>query len=821
MFAIYIKRAVRTLSRQKVFTCINILGLALSLACCIVLSRYLHYEATAESHAIDIDHIMAIRYESTHDYTSTISRFDLVDYLEPAFASYLDEQVVESSVYITYPDKNFQYDDSNGQELTREASALVVDSLLLHFFDYQIEGNRDAMKRPDGCWISRKMLNTIGWSSEMAIGQKVNYHNHNFVVAGIFDLPATRCIYTPDLILSRYASNWWDRMANEWFRVRNGFDYHSFNEKIGQFKESDPATRHINRGDEHMTFNMVPWADIYLHGDLSIREYGDVANLIHLGNGTILWLLTVVWVIIFLIGMSNFINLYRVLCTRRQREQGVCRVFGQKWSQLFLSYWAEAFLLILPAIFLAWLIVELSAPFAESVMGMSLPYTTFDLWLTLTMVVMLPLLAPLIPFIQSIKNPVFVQLKQHVGSVQNLRSRTLVLAGQYFITFGLLIAALWMQQHLTFLLESPTGYQVDNILLTTPLHLKEKIIQDEDGHNHYESNMKEVHEKSQIYLNRLSASPHVEKVLFGDDTPLRGYASTDVYYGKDDVEAKLHLFSVTPEWFDIFDIPLEEGILVSDNYDSWHLNQWVVNQKALQLLGYESMEGAFVRKETPQIWGTDGGWGNTAMPVVGLVGNHYAFHRTMGASPIAYWIISNNFSCSFIIRTKPGHEQEVVALLEQIHAEVSPEDNLEYHWFRQEVEDQYQEDRMIAQVYTLLSAIAIAICCLGLFGLSLFDIRQRYREIAIRKAHGAHRKDLYLLLGKKYFFLLLVTFLLSIPVTYLLIHRYTESFIESAPLTPIIYIEALGIVVLITLLTLIYQLEKAARVNVASVVKTE
>lgn len=816
------KYAFRYLSRQKVFTCINIFGLALSLACCIVLSRYLHYEATAESHAIDIDHIMAIRYESTRDYTSMTSRLELVDYLEPAFASYLDEQVVESSVYISYPDKNFEYDDSNGQEVTREASALVVDSLLLHFFDYQIEGDREAMKRPDGCWISRKMLNTIGWTSEMAIGQEVSYHNCNFVVAGIFDLPATRCIYTPDLIISRYASSWWDRMANEWFRVSDGFNYHSFNEKIGQFKESDPATRHINRGDEHMTFNMVPWADIYLHGDLSIREYGDVANLIHLGNSTTFWLLTIVWVIIFLIGMSNFINLYRVLCTRRQREQGIHRVFGQKRSQLFLSYWAETFLLILPAVFLAWLIVELSAPFVESVMGMSLPYTTFDFWLTLAMVVILPLLALSIPFIQSIKNPVYIQLNQHVGSVQNLRSRTLVLAGQYFITFGLLVAALWMQQHLEFLLDSPTGYQVDNILLATPLHLKEKITQDEEGHSYIERNIEEVFGKIQIYLNRLSASPHVEKVISGDDTPLRGYASTDVYYGKDDVQAKLHLFSVTPEWFDIFDIPLEEGILVSDNYDSWHLNQWVVNRKALQLLGYESKEGAFVRKETPLIWGTDGSWGNTAMPVVGLVGDHYAFHRTMGASPIAYWInLGVSFSCSLIIRTKPGHEQEVIALLEQIHAEVSPEDDLEYHWFRQEVEDQYQEDQMIAQVYTLLSAIAIVICCLGLFGLSLFDIRQRYREIAIRKAHGAHRKDLYLLLGKKYFYLLLFTFALSIPVTYLLIHRYTESFIGSAPLTPAIYIEALGIVVLITVLTLIYQLEKAARVNVASVVKTE
>ena len=127
----------------------------------------------------------------------------------------------------------------------------------------------------------------------------------------------------------------------------------------------------------------------------------------------------------------------------------------------------------------------------------------------------------------------------------------------------------------------------------------------------------------------------------------------------------------------------------------------------------------------------------------------------------------------------------------------------------------------MADVYRLFSAIAVVICCLGLLGLSLFDIRQRYREVAIRKANGAHRKDLYLLLGKKYMYVMLVAFVLSIPVTYLFVHNYTESFIESAPLTPLIYLEALGIILLITILTLVYHLEKAARVNVASVVKAE
>lgn len=822
MHILYIKQALRTLSRQKIFTGINILGLAISLACCILLSRYLHHETTAESHAIDIDHIMAIKSKSSRDYTSFITKFELVDYLEPSFATYLNEQVVESSWHGIYAAMNFEYNDAKGQEVTRKASAMVADSLLLHFYDYQIEGDREAMKRPDGCWISRNMLNTIGWTPEMAIGQNIRYDDCDYKVAGIFDLPATRCIYTPDLIISKYAKEWWNMGGGaEWFRVRDGFDYNNFNEKIGQFEESDHATRQINYGEEHMTFSMVPWTDIYFDEDLSTKTTGDISATIHFGDATIFWLLTALWIIIFMIGISNFVNLYRVLCMRRRHEQGVRRVFGQKKSQLFLAFWTEASLLIVSAVFIAWLFVELSAPIVSNIMGLSHPYSSFDLWLTIAMIVLLPLLALLIPFFQSIKTPAYVQMLKRSGSVQNLRSRTVFLAVQYFFTFSLLIAAIWMQQHLEFLLDSPTGYQVDNILLATPLHLKEKIYRDDEGRMQYESNSEEVQEKSKLFLNRLLASPHIEKAITGEYTPLSGNITSDVFFGNNDTQAKLYVFSVAPEWLDIFDIPLEEGSLTSDSIESYVVNSWVLNKKALQLMGYDNTEGAFVRKQSPMVWTIDGSWGEQSLPVVGVVSDHYAFHRTVGKSPIAYWVNSISYPCSFIIRTKPGHDQEAVALLEQIHAEVSPNDDLKYHWFRQEIEDQYREDCLIAQVYSLLSVIAVIVCCLGLLGLSLFDIRQRYREIAIRKAHGAHRKDLYLLLGRKYIYMLTATFALSIPVSYLLIHRYTESFIESAPLTPIIYIEALGIVVLITLLTLIYQLEKAARINVATVVKNE
>jgi len=133
----------------------------------------------------------------------------------------------------------------------------------------------------------------------------------------------------------------------------------------------------------------------------------------------------------------------------------------------------------------------------------------------------------------------------------------------------------------------------------------------------------------------------------------------------------------------------------------------------------------------------------------------------------------------------------------------------------------YKEDRKIASIYNIFAMIAIAVSCLGLFGISLFDIRQRYREIAIRKAHGAGMKDLYQLLFKKYFLVLGASFVVATPLAYYLIHQYTADFVVKAPIGIGIFVIALLLVALISMGTLWWQIRKAANIDPATVMKNE
>ena len=148
-------------------------------------------------------------------------------------------------------------------------------------------------------------------------------------------------------------------------------------------------------------------------------------------------------------------------------------------------------------------------------------------------------------------------------------------------------------------------------------------------------------------------------------------------------------------------------------------------------------------------------------------------------------------------------------------------ETVEYSILDEEVKAIYQEDRKIAGIYNIFAVIAIAVSCLGLFGISLFDIRQRYREIAIRKVNGAGLKDLYRLLFKKYLLVLVASFVMAAPLAYYLINRYTADFVLKAPIGFGIFALALVLITIITVGTLWWQIRKAASIDPAVVMKTE
>ena len=209
------------------------------------------------------------------------------------------------------------------------------------------------------------------------------------------------------------------------------------------------------------------------------------------------------------------------------------------------------------------------------------------------------------------------------------------------------------------------------------------------------------------------------------------------------------------------------------------------------------------------------------MPVKAVVSDYYAGHLSEGIKPIVFFISNDNMDGQVAITVQKGKEKEIIDYLGQMVKEMTGSSDFVYSWLQDEVDALYDDDRRLTVIYNLFALVGILVCCLGLFGISLFDIRRRYREIAIRKAHGAGMKDLYQLLFQKYLTVLGASFVVAVPLAYYLIHQYTADFVVKAPVGIGIFVIALLLVALISMGTLWWQIRKAANIDPATVMKRE
>lgn len=183
-------------------------------------------------------------------------------------------------------------------------------------------------------------------------------------------------------------------------------------------------------------------------------------------------------------------------------------------------------------------------------------------------------------------------------------------------------------------------------------------------------------------------------------------------------------------------------------------------------------------------------------------------------APLVFVFYERANPFSFLMgRFLPGKEEEAAASLEELHREINGNADFEYSLLEDNIASLYEKDRQVSNVYVGFSILAMFISCLGLFALSLFDIQQRHREIALRKINGATGKDIMILLLKKYARLLGASFLISIPLSYFVIHRYLEDFAYKASISWWLFAIAGIVVTGVSLGTLMGQASKAMRIN--------
>ena len=501
---------------------------------------------------------------------------------------------------------------------------------------------------------------------------------------------------------------------------------------------------------------------------------------------------------------------------KRSKEYGIKKIFGIQGRALFVQLWIENMIIITCALFIAWVLVEVTAVPVDRLLESKVSYTAFDIWLSLGIWLLLPLLTCIYPYLKYNYLPPIVGIRAISTTKQSVITRLAFLFVQCVITFLLIILSLYFGKHLNFLLHTDPGFRQEGILVAQLQH-------ESFGYGISDDERKDRYARIQQIKQKLDESPLITQWMPIRDAILDRESTINLINDKD-VHQNMQVKWVSADFFSMYDLKVVEGKL-PDKVTDWTMHKVVMNESAMKAFGYKHSDEAFVRGESPLwMWVTADGerkeGGMELLPVEAVVKDYYAGHITAGKIPVVF-MVSTSSGSNIQILCSPGKEKELMSYLREVGKEIYGTEDFEHYWLKDKVSALYNKDRQVTGIYMFFAFIAIVISCLGLFGLSLFDIRRRYREIAIRKVNGAGVRDLHLLLLRKYVVVLAAAFIVAIPIAYSLINMYTRDFVVKTSIGIGIFVITLLIISIISLGTLVWQIRKATNINPAEIMKTE
>ena len=786
-----LKYSWRFLMRSKSYTIINLLGLACSLACSIILMRYIHRELTVDTHCIDREHVYAI-------CTNTEGNRGLSGLKQYNYDTIsIDNRFVEAMTTYIPLEKDYVISGTN----RIPARCLVTDSVFFQLFHYPIVQGKLSLTTPQSALLTEKYARKI-FGNENPIGKVLRYSNgKDITVEGIVGEPECKTTINFDIILSSKLSQHWERMNTELYRFLPGTDINAIN-KTGSVPRYINDPKYDTRTH---TFSLISVKDIYWDGSLTDREPAMFLS----GNHSHLIILSGVCLLLLLTGILNFINLYLVALLRRGKEYGLKKVFGVCGKTLFANIWIENTLLVLSALLVSWLIIEIMSAPTEYLFDIHFSYTAFDGWLSASILLLLPVITSIYPYIKYNYTSPILSIRSIGAQSHSKHFRMFFLGAQYIITFLLVVLSLYFNRQLGMLLSTEPGFRTKNIMNVN------LVYESKDFSSYTYESMQQRRQRVMQLDNELNACPFIELYEPSYENILTPTFGTNYLNNKGE-KVFLNIHYATPAFFKLYDIKVIEGEIPDINKEN-RRTVFVVNKAALKALGYTSINGVGVIEENQKKANANA----SLQPIVAVVEDYFEGHLTSGIKPTIYPVGARFSGDLYQIAYTPGKKKEVIDFLRNLEYKVYGSEDFEYTFLEDDIKAMYTQDRQTATIYSIFAGMAIIISSLGLLGISLFDIRQRYREIAIRKVNGASAKDLYRLLFRKYITVLIIAFVIAIPLACYLINTYTQDFAVRAPVSIDIFIISLLLVIIISLGTLAYQIQKAAHINPTQIMKTE
>ena len=803
------KQAFRIISRMKGYTALSLLGLIISLSGTVIISRYIYQEWTIDHFmpALDRTFLCCVQYEGEADWM-TITTDDPNH--QSHFVSPVEGQSDVECWTNVYLRSMYSIKPEQGESFY--PPAVSVDSMFTRVFPLEaVEGT--LILRANGQCIVSEGLAARLFPGESAVGKTVTVGEEGDVntVVGVFRQPATKSSIRFDI--ADYA----------------GEDFYSPGSSIGigvvQLREGtsvrdynarQPEQRLSMFSDDPVRYGLQPYTQ-ELQNELGVgyHWFANCACFVHCASATHLWMLLFVAVLLLFVGLFNFANLFAVMRSHRRHELHVRRLFGASRWDVFCQLYAETFLVAVLTMIGVWTVVELAEPLLATYYNIEvMPQWKFDVGLTLGIILGLPLIASCIP----------ARREASAKGLFNLPSlgEGLGVGFQFFISLALLTVSIYFMRQLHVMMSADTGFRTKGLLTAViyPPSNRGSWTMEE-----FNAMIEKQKSNAEVVKQRLMALPYLKGITLYNDI-FNTDANVKLANGDN-----IDIMYITGDAARMYGLTLIEGELPSDTL-SMDDYACVANEAAIKALGIKNRETDLVQFADRIFWTAAREKDNPPYRIVGVVRDFNNGRQSEPVKPLLLMFETGQKDYdildahqmegrNYLLDVAEGHEADIISELKDLEMELFGTTELKYQWVEDQRQELYREDQRTARIFVTFSLLAIAVTCLGVLGLMMFDVRRRFREIALRKVNGATFRDIALLLSRRYLTVFAIAALASLPVSLLVIHRLMASYTIRTSFAWWIPLVSIALILVLCALTLWYQVWKATRIKPYKVLKEQ
>jgi putative ABC transport system permease protein len=790
----YFITAIRNIKKQKIFSFINIAGLAISLAVVWAIALFLADELSYDHYHQKAERIYRL---ASHGQWGD-EKFDITGTSGLAAATFKNDfPEVEDAVRInTEGGGILQY----SEKMVKENAMFYTDPSFFSVFTYKfLAGNKNALQSPNSIVLTKTLAAKIFKNTVDALNKTVNIDNRSAVVTGVIeDVPRNSHFGFNALrsFPSDYKGDWGALNVYTYILLKKGADINTLRAKMPAFVIKYLT---INAENIHFKLELQPLTAIHLHSHL-MYEIGENHNVKYV------YVLSIVGLLIFIVALINYINITTARASVRLREVAVRKIAGSSRSSLVSLFLTEATITIFSSALISVVLMSFAMPLLNEVTGKQLSLWEFGLIRTILYLVAFCLFAGVIGglypafFLSRFKT--IPALKNQLGDVkgQVVFRKSLVLF-QFAVTVVMITASLIISLQLHYMLNKDLGFNKTQLLT---FHIDSRAAREK-----VPALRTALLENSMVKAVAAASNP-----IGNNDIGMMDY-SVEKNGAWDQHSNLAHGLTIDPDFIPAMQIRMLEGrnfskVISSDS------NAVIVNEAFLKRHGWKTGTDKRLSR------GADSTGKIHIARIIGVVKDYHIYSLQHMIEPVIMELPSKaEERDNLYVRLDQHNIFQSLAFVEQIFKKFDPAATFDYHFLDKSFAAQYNAEQKQGEVLLAFTILTIVIACLGLLGLVLFTVNQRMKEIGIRKTLGAGVRSLVFLLTGSLLKIVLIALLVAIPVSWLVMNQWLQDFAYRIHLQWWMFACAGIIAFFIAMLTVVVQAMKAATTNPVKNLRTE